>query len=84
MLKIRLARKGSRGNPFYRIVVSESASTPNSRNVDTIGTYDPASNPATIRLDVPRAEEWIRKGAHPSETVRSLIERARTAAATTA
>jgi len=48
--------------PFYRIVVSDSTSTPSSRNVDTIGTYDPASNPATIRLDVPRADEWIRKG----------------------
>lgn len=79
MLKIRLARKGSRGAPFYRIVVSDSTSTPNSRNVDTLGTYDPGANPAAIRLDVARADEWIRKGAHPSETVRSLIDKARTA-----
>jgi small subunit ribosomal protein S16 len=79
VLKIRLARKGSRGHAFYRIVVSESTATPNSRSVDTLGTYDPGSNPATVRLDVARAEEWIRKGAHPSETVRSLIEKAKTA-----
>lgn len=82
MLKIRLARKGSRGDAFYRIVVSESASTPNSRNVDTLGTYDPGTNPATVRLDVARAEEWIRKGAHASETVRSLIVRAKGVAST--
>lgn len=79
MLKIRLARRGSRGAPFYRIVVSESARTPTSRNIDTLGTYDPGTNPATIRLDVSRADEWVRKGAHPSETVRSLIDKARIA-----
>jgi len=79
VLKIRLARRGSRGDAFYRIVVSESASTPSSRNIDTLGTYDPGTQPATIRLDVTRAEEWIRKGAHPSETVRSLIDKAKTA-----
>ena len=78
MLKIRLSRKGSRQAPFYRVVVSESTRTPTARSVDVLGTYDPGTQPATIRLDVARAEEWIRKGAHPSDTVRSLIEKAKT------
>lgn len=81
MLKIRLSRRGGRKAPFYRVVVSEGTMTPTGRSVDTLGTYDPATEPATIRLDVERAEEWIRKGAVPSETVRSLLEKARAARA---
>lgn len=77
MLKIRLRRMGSRQNPFYRVVVSESRSTPQGRFVDSLGTYDPGTDPATVRIDLARADDWIRKGAHPSETVRNLIEKAR-------
>jgi small subunit ribosomal protein S16 len=77
VLKIRLRRMGSKKAPYYRVVVSEAASTPGSRVVDSLGTYDPGTDPATVRIDLPRAEEWIRKGAHPSETVRSLLDRAR-------
>lgn len=84
MLKIRLNRRGSRQAPFYRVVVSDSRNRPTARNVATLGTYDPATDPATIRLDVAAAEEWIRKGAHPSDTVRSLIEQAKAATAATA
>jgi small subunit ribosomal protein S16 len=47
--------------------------------VDTLGTYDPGTDPATVRIDVPKADEWIRKGARPSNTVKSLLERARSA-----
>ena len=79
MLKIRLRRMGARQAPFYRVVVSESTSTPSGRFVATLGTYDPGTNPATIRLDVGKTDEWIRKGAHPSETVRSLLDKARVA-----
>lgn len=77
MLKIRLRRMGAKKDPRYRVVVSESKSTPQGRFVDVLGTYDPGADPASVRLDVARAEEWIRKGAHPSETVRSLIARAK-------
>jgi len=77
VLKIRLRRMGSRQAPFYRVVVSDSRSTPRGRFVDAVGYYDPGTEPVTVRLDVPRTEEWIRKGAHPSDTVRSLLERAR-------
>ena len=77
MLKIRLRRMGSRQDPFYRVVVSESTSTPRGRFVEVLGTYDPNTDPAGIRLDLAKADEWMRKGAHASGTVRSLVERAR-------
>ena len=79
MLKIRLRRMGSRQDPFYRVVVSESRKTPQSSFLETLGTYNPSTQPATIRLDVAKAEAWIQKGAHPSETVRSLLAKAKTA-----
>ena len=77
VLKIRLRRMGSRQAPFYRVVVSDSRSVPMGRFVDTLGTYNPGTDPATVRLDVARAEEWISRGAQPSETVKSLLDRAR-------
>ena len=79
MLKIRLRRMGSRQAPYYRVVVSESGRTPRSSFIESLGTYDPATQPASIRLDVAKAEAWIEKGAHPSETVRSLITKAKVA-----
>ena len=81
MLKIRLRRMGSRQDPFYRIVVSDSRSTPSSSFVESLGTYNPATNPGTVQLDVAKAEAWIKKGAHPSETVKSLLVRAKGAPA---
>lgn len=77
MLKIRLRRMGSKQDAFYRVVVSDSRSTPRGRFVETVGYYDPGTEPATVRLDLARIEEWIGKGAHPSGTVRSLVEQAR-------
>jgi small subunit ribosomal protein S16 len=70
---------GSRQAPFYRVVVSDSRRTPQSGVVETLGTYDPGTEPATVRLDVAKAESWIKKGAHPSETVRSLLTKAKSA-----
>lgn len=80
MLKIRLKRMGSRQAPFYRVVVSDGRRTPQSGVVETLGTYDPGTDPATVRLDVAKAEAWIKKGAHPSETVRSLLTKAKSVA----
>ncbi len=77
MLAIRLYRAGSKNRPFYRIVVSESARTPGSRVTQQLGVYDPTRKPEVVSLDLAKAEEWIRRGAHASHTVRSLIERAR-------
>jgi len=81
VLKIRLRRMGSKGSPFYRVVVSDGRATPTGRFVDVLGVYDPGTDPVTVRLDVEKADGWIRKGAHPSETVKRLIHRARTTAA---
>lgn len=77
MLRIRLRRMGARQEPHYRVVVSDSRQSPVSRFVDILGSYDPATDPPTVKLDLSRTDEWIRKGAHPSETVKSVIERAR-------
>ncbi len=74
MLKIRLRRMGAKQEPFYRVVVSDSRGTPQGRFVDVLGTYEPGRQPARIQLDRERVREWIRKGAHPSETVRSLLD----------
>jgi len=67
---------GSRQDPFYRVVVSENRRTPQSSFVETLGTYNPGTNPETIQLDVDKAQAWIKRGAHPSETVRSLLVKA--------
>jgi small subunit ribosomal protein S16 len=77
VLKIRLRRMGAKHAAFYRIVVSDSRSTPRGRFVESVGTYDPGTDPATVRLDVARTEDWISKGAHPSDTVRRLLVRAK-------
>jgi small subunit ribosomal protein S16 len=76
VLKIRLRRMGTRQDACYRIVVSDGRSTPGGRFVDVLGTYDPGVEPRSVKIDVERAQAWIRKGAHPSNTVRSLIARA--------
>lgn len=81
MLKIRLRRMGSKQDAFYRVVVSDSRSTPGGRFVDTVGYYDPGTDPATVKLEIDRIDDWIRKGAHPSDTVRSLLNKAREAPA---
>ena len=79
MLKIRLRRMGTKKAPFYRIVVSDSRSTPTGRFVETVGYYDPGTRPSTVRIDIPRTEGWIRHGAMPSATVQRLLTRAKTA-----
>ncbi len=79
MLVIRLSRAGTKNKPFYRVVVSESARTPRSKITDQVGYYDPKRKPEVIRIDVARAEGWIKKGAHASDTVRRLLDRAREA-----
>jgi small subunit ribosomal protein S16 len=81
VLAIRLYRAGSKNRPFYRIVVSESTRTPGSRVTAQLGVYDPTRKPAHVTLDLAKAEEWLRRGAHASDTVRSLIEQARGAQA---
>ena len=75
MLMIRLARMGKKKRPFYRVVVTEKTRPRNGRFVEIVGTYDPLKKPATVEVDRERVEYWIGKGAQPSDTVRSLLQR---------
>ena len=77
MLRIRLSRQGSTHRPFYRFVVSDSRKRPGSTAVETLGFFDPTRKPSVLQIDVARADEWIRKGAVPSERVESFIRKAR-------
>jgi small subunit ribosomal protein S16 len=77
VLKIRLRRMGSKHDAFYRVVVSDSRRTPRGPFVDILGTYDPRTSPATLNVDLARAQSWLHKGAHASPTVHSLLTRAR-------
>ena len=77
MLRIRLARLGRKSRPHYRVVVAERSWRRDGRRIDELGHYDPLTEPSTVVLDVPRTEEWIRKGAQPSERVSKLLEIAR-------
>ena len=63
--------------PFYHIVVADSRSPRDGRIVEQIGTYDPMTNPATIKLDKEKVEAWIKNGAKPTDTVKALIEKAK-------
>ena len=75
MVKIRLQRQGKKKAPFYHIVVADSRSPRDGKIIEKIGTYDPMTNPATINLNKEKVEEWIKNGAKPTDSVKSLIER---------
>ena len=79
MVKIRLKRQGAKKAPFYRVVVADSRSPRDGRNIEEIGTYDPMTNPATIKIDLERAKYWIACGAQPTDTVRGLLKAAEAA-----
>ena len=76
MVKIRLQREGKKKAPFYHIVVADSKSPRDGKIIEQIGTYNPMTNPATIVLDKTKAEEWMKKGAQPTDTVKALIAKA--------
>lgn len=76
MLKIRLQRQGKKKAPFYHVVVADSRSPRDGKIVEKIGTYDPMTNPATINIDSEKVASWMKNGAKPTDSVKSLIERA--------
>ena len=76
MVKIRLRRMGAKKAPFYRIVVADSRYPRDGRFIEEIGTYDPLTEPATIKIDMERAKYWISNGAQPTDTVRGLLKKA--------
>jgi small subunit ribosomal protein S16 len=75
MLRIRLRRTGKKKQPSYRVVVADSRAPRDGDFVETIGLYDPLTDPPTIRIDGDKARNWISKGAQPSETVVKLMRR---------
>jgi small subunit ribosomal protein S16 len=76
MVKIRLARHGSKKRPIYRIVVADSQSPRDGRFIDQIGLYDPTRVPALVKIDMAKLNAWRSKGAQPTLTVLQLIEKA--------
>ena len=79
MVKIRLRRLGAKKAPFYRIVVADSRYPRDGRFIEEIGTYNPLTDPATVNVDADRAQEWIKKGAQPTDTVRGILKKGRCA-----
>lgn len=75
MVAIRLRRAGSRSRPFFRVVVTDSRRARDSSFVEILGHYNPRSKPAIVKVDKERVDYWIRKGAQPSDSVRTLIAR---------
>ena len=76
MVKIRLRRIGAKKAPFYRIVVADSRYPRDGRFIEEIGYYNPLTKPATVNVDVDRAQAWIKTGAQPTETVKALLKKA--------
>ena len=74
-VNIRLSRHGMKKRPFYRIVVSDSRYPRDGRFIEQVGTYDPRTHPATIKIDHEKVNGWIEQGAQPSQTVRDIIKR---------
>ena len=77
-VKIRLRRMGGKKDSFFRIVVSDSRSPRDGRFIESIGYYDPTTNPATVKMDEEKAMEWMAKGAQVTDTVKALLHKAGT------
>lgn len=76
MLKIKLSRTGKKNQPSFRVVVQEARAKANGKVVEILGHYLPLHQPAVIKIDKIKYQEWINKGAQPTETVRNLFKRA--------
>lgn len=73
-VKIRLRRMGAKKAPFYRVVVADSRFPRDGRFIEEIGYYDPTKKPAVVNIDKDKANEWIKKGAQPTDTVKRLLK----------
>lgn len=76
MLKIRLRRMGAKKQPFYRIIVADSRAPRDGAFVEELGYYNPTVEPAELKVDNERAQEWMKNGAQPTDTVRGLLKKA--------
>ena len=75
MVKIRLRRMGAKKAPFYRVVVADSRCPRDGRFIEEIGYYNPMTNPAEVKIDAAKAEQWLKNGAQPTETVKALLKK---------
>ncbi len=74
-VKLRLRRMGAKKRPVYRIVAADSRSPRDGRFIEIVGTYNPISEPAEIKLNEELVMKWLRNGAQPTETVRNLLKK---------
>ena len=75
MEKIRMTRMGDKKTPFYRVVVADQRRARDGKFIEILGTYNPLTSPEEIKIDVERANYWIKNGAQPSDTVRVLLNK---------
>jgi small subunit ribosomal protein S16 len=75
-VKIRLQRYGSKKRPFYRLVAADSRKKRDGRYLEILGTYNPVTEPATVKIDEDKARKWLSEGAQPTDTVKNLFARA--------
>ena len=73
MLAIRMTRVGSKKKPYFRVVVTEARTSRESDFVENLGTYNPRSKPAEVNINKDRIEHWLKQGARPSDSVRTLL-----------
>ncbi len=73
-VKLRLTRVGSKKNPVYRIVAADSRSPRDGKFLESVGRYNPQTDPSTIELDEEKVRDWLSKGAQPSDTVARLLK----------
>lgn len=76
-VKIRLARHGAKKAPFYRLVVADSRSRRDGRFIESLGRYNPRTEPSTVEIDVAKVDAWLAKGAQPTEAAGKVIDIAR-------
>jgi small subunit ribosomal protein S16 len=74
-VRIRLTRLGRKKKPFYRIIVADSERSRDGKFLDILGTYDPLQEPAVVKIDNDKLQDWLGKGALPTTTVKSLIKK---------
>lgn len=72
-VRIRLRRMGAKKRPFYRLVVANGTDARDGRFIETIGYYDPCTEPPIIKVDADKAAHWLKCGAQPSDTARALL-----------
>lgn len=74
-VKIRLRRMGAKKTPFYRVVVADSRYPRNGRFIEEVGTYNPLTDPAEVKVDAEAVKKWISNGAQPTDTVKALLKK---------